>query len=144
MNRIRSPKLLAIIPIASVLATLTIGLASPADQQKLASANTGFAFQLLKAIAKREPQRNLSISPYSVSTVLQMIANGAGGRTKDELQQVLGTHGLSAAALNEANSALARSLSAGSSNVILDPQGGSSILFMGVVFDPLPASQQPF
>ena len=58
---------------------------------KLASANTGFAFKLLKQLAKEQPARNIFISPLGVSTVLQMVGNGAGGQTKTEMQQVLGT-----------------------------------------------------
>jgi serine protease inhibitor len=33
--------------------------ASPTDQQKLASANTGFAFKLLKQLAKEQPGTNI-------------------------------------------------------------------------------------
>ena len=53
--------------------------ASEADQQKLASANAGFAFKLLKEISKEQPGTNIFISPHSASTVLQMVCNGARG-----------------------------------------------------------------
>ena len=56
-------------------AGLTVLAASPAGQEKLASANTGFAFDLLKQITREQPGTNVFISPFSVSTVLQMVAN---------------------------------------------------------------------
>ena len=49
------------------------------DLGKLADANTSFAFDLLKQIAKEQPGKNIFISPFSVSTVLQMTADGAAG-----------------------------------------------------------------
>ncbi len=75
---------------------------SPADPATLASANTGFAFNLLKQIVKEQPDANVFISPFSVSTVLQMVGNGAAGETRTEMQDVLKTAGLPAASLNEA------------------------------------------
>jgi serpin B len=104
----------------SCIAALWAHAASSADQQKLASANTGFAFKLLKEIAKEQPARNVFISPYSVSSVLQMVCNGAGGKTKEELQQVLGTTGLSLPEMNQANQNLSRAIQSGSSNVVLN------------------------
>jgi len=98
--------------------------ASPGDEQKLAAANNIFAFKLLKEIAREQPAANVFISPYSASTVLQMVANGAGGRTRTEMQTVLGTgaaaSGASSAALNQANKDIGESLHNGNTNVILE------------------------
>ena len=107
--------------ITSMLCLLGLGLhaASPADQQKLASANIGFTFKLLKQLAKDQPGTNIFISPYSASTVLQMACNGAGGQTKAEMQQVLGTTGLAAEALNTANKDCDRALNSLGTNVVL-------------------------
>ena len=69
---------------------------------------------------QEQPTRNVFISPYSVSTVLQMVCNGAGGKTKEELQQVLGTTGLTLAAMNQANQNLSQAIRSGSSNVVLN------------------------
>ena len=90
--------------IASLLCLLAFVLhaASPTDQQKLATANTGFAFKLLKQLAKEQPGTNIFISPYGASTVLQMACNGARGQTKTEMQRVLGTTDLVPEALNAA------------------------------------------
>jgi serine protease inhibitor len=85
-------------------ATLTV--LADSDLQKLVAANNGFAFDLLKQIAREQPTQNLFISPFSVSTVLQMIDNGAVGATKQEMEQVLYTDGLPAEQLNPASKSL--------------------------------------
>jgi serpin B len=100
-----------------------IGLAafavSAQDSEKLAAANNGFAFDLLKQIAKEQPDNNIFISPFSVSTALQMVGNGAAGETKTEMQRVLKTDGLESAVLNAACKSLNQSLDS-QTNVILD------------------------
>jgi serpin B len=60
-----------------------------ADQDNLTADNTGFAFDLLKQIAGQRPADNVFISPYSVSSVLQMVVDGAAGSTKQEMESVL-------------------------------------------------------
>jgi serine protease inhibitor len=98
--------------------------AALADEQKLAAANNVFAFKLLKKIADDQPTSNIFISPYSASTVLQMVANGAAGQTKTEMQKVLGTAaattGLSDVAADQASKEMAQSLHGGNTNVILE------------------------
>ncbi|MCX6912077.1 MAG: serpin family protein, partial [Verrucomicrobia bacterium] len=76
-------------------------------------------FKLLKQLAKDQPGTNIFISPYSASTVLQMACNGAGGQTKTEMQQVLGTTGLAAEAVNAANKNCDRALNNLGTNVAL-------------------------
>ena len=97
-----------------------VAFADPsADQARLAAANTGFAFDLLKQIVGEQPNANVFISPFSVSSVLQMVANGAAGDTKAEMQRVLKTAGLPAEALNAACKGLDQSLNS-QTNVILN------------------------
>jgi serpin B len=100
-------------------ASLIVLVASPADQEKLAMANTGFAFDLLKQIAGEQPNANVFISPFSVSSVLQMVANGAVGDTKTEMQRVLKTTGLAPDSLNATCKDLNESLNS-QTNVILN------------------------
>ena len=92
---------------------------APADPAKLAAANTGFAFDLLKQVVGEQSNANVFISPFSVSTVLQMVANGAAGDTRAEMLRVLKTAGLSTESLDAACQALNQSLSA-QTNVILN------------------------
>jgi serpin B len=93
--------------------------ASPADEAKLASADTGFAFALCKQLAKEQPTKNVFISPYSISTVLQMVCYGAAGSTRQEMAGVLGTSDLEAASLNRACQELDQSIRNAQSNVVL-------------------------
>lgn len=122
MNRTDSPPTYSRkLAITAALCLLGFGLqaAGPADQQNLASANIAFAFKLLKQLVKDQPGTNIFVSPYSASTVLQMACNGAGGQTKTEMQQVLGTTGLTAEAVNAANKDCGRSLNSLGTNVVL-------------------------
>jgi len=105
--------------VSLCFAGLTVLAASPADRERLASANTAFAFDLLKQITWEQPGTNVFISPFSVSTVLQMVANGAAGDTKAEMQRVLKTSGLSAETLNASCKDLNQSLNS-QTNVILN------------------------
>ncbi len=110
---------ISLIAVLVLFAGLHQAAASLTDQQALAAANNGFAFKLLKQLAKDQPVTNIFISPYSASTVLQMVGNGAAGRTKTEMQQVLETAGLSSAVVNGANKEIAQSLNSGNTNTIL-------------------------
>ena len=77
--------LLALLCLAGISALAD----TQADQDSLAAANTHFAFDLLKQIAGKQPGGNVFISPYSVSTVLQMVVDGAAVRTKQEMESAL-------------------------------------------------------
>ncbi len=110
---------ISLIAVLVLLAGLHQVAASLTDQQALAAANNGFAFKLLKQLAKEQPVANIFISPYSASTVLQMVGSGAAGQTKTEMQSVLGTTGLSSAVVNGANKDIAQSLNNRNTNVIL-------------------------
>src|ERR1700761_3133319 len=72
------------------------------DGEKLVAANTVFAFDLMGRVTQAQPSGNVFISPYSVSSALQMVENGAAGETKTEMQQTLQTTGLALPALNSA------------------------------------------
>src|SRR5262245_57978611 len=90
--------------IGIVLSTASVSAiaASPPEQEKLASANAEFTFALLQKVAQEQPATNIFISPYSASTVLEMIGNGAAGKTREEMERVLGTSGMPMAILNRA------------------------------------------
>ena len=98
---------------------LTVLAAVPDVQEELGVANTAFAFDLLKQISNEQPKANVFISPFSVSSVLQMVANGAAGNTKTEMQRVLKTTGLAPDTLNAACRDLNESLNS-QTNVILN------------------------
>ena len=67
----------------------------------IASAND-FAFDILTRINDSEEEKNLFISPLSISTALSMTANGAVGDTKDGIKTTLHLEGLTDQVVNEA------------------------------------------
>jgi serine protease inhibitor len=78
--------------LAGVLICLAASVAfADTIDPALAAADNAFALDLLRQLAKGEPGQNIFISPYSVSTILQILGNGAAGKTKTEIQQVLKT-----------------------------------------------------
>jgi len=103
----------------ALFANLQNNFAADSDLAKLAAANNTFSFKLLKQLATEQPGASIFVSPYSAATALQMAANGAAGQTKTEMQQVLETSGLSAAALNAASKAVSDLLNPKDTNVIL-------------------------
>jgi serpin B len=88
-------------------------------QHQLVSANTGFGFRLLKQLGDQERGHNVFISPYSISSVLEMITCGARGSTLEELQQTLGTKAMTTANLNLAYEGLDESISNTETNALL-------------------------
>ena len=100
-------------------AGLQITFGSDADLSQLARANNTFTFKLVKQLAAEKPDASIFVSPYSAATALQMVANGAAGQTKIEMQQVLETSGISTEALHQASKAAAALLNPGDTNVIL-------------------------
>jgi serine protease inhibitor len=104
--------------VCILLAGVCHGGAAYADQP-IAVSDNEFGFKLLKQLGKDQPAGNISISPYSAATVFQMVENGAEGSTKSEMQQVLGTTGLSAAVVNSANKDIAMSLRKEDGSVML-------------------------
>lgn len=101
------------------LAVKLAGISAGANESKLAGADNGFAFKLLREVSAAEPGKNAFISPYSAATALQMVAGGAVGQTKTEMDGLLGTAGLSNEAVGQANHEIAASLNTGNTNVIL-------------------------
>jgi serine protease inhibitor len=107
--------MLAVLSIAG----LQFSFGADADLSKLAAANNTFAFNLLKELSREQPGASIFVSPYSAATALQMAANGAAGRTKVEMQQVLETTNLTTSELNDAVKAAAGLLNPKDTNVIL-------------------------
>ncbi|MGJ7031448.1 serpin family protein [Niabella hirudinis] len=68
---------------------------------------SGFAFSFFKELQKTVfPQENLFVSPLSLHIALSMVANGAGGTTREEILTALEAKNLSVATLNEASRTL--------------------------------------
>ncbi|MEM2913559.1 MAG: serpin family protein [Candidatus Bathyarchaeia archaeon] len=60
-----------------------------AEGRNLVSSNTKFAFNIFKELSIEDRERNIFISPLSISIALAMTFNGAEGATKDAMARVL-------------------------------------------------------
>ena len=96
---------------------MTVLAASPADQASLVAANNQFSFDLMQQVVSAQTNANVFLSPFSAATALRMVANGAAGQTKQELEHTLHTGGLKGG-ISEEFSGLNHSL-AGKKDVIL-------------------------
>ena len=97
---------------------MAAAVAFAGDLPQLAQAGNGFAFNLFKQILQGQTN-NVFTSPYSVSIALQMLCNGAAGKTRTEIQDVLDTKDLPQDAVNGFFRELNGSLTS-QSNVVLD------------------------
>src|SRR5215469_12385486 len=79
---------------ALALAAVPVMLPAQSDDLRQAEWNLGqanyeFAFDLLNQIVEKEPATNIFISPFSVSTAMQMVCEGAAGATRSEIEGAL-------------------------------------------------------
>jgi serine protease inhibitor len=102
-----------------LLATIGHPAVSWADPVSAAAENA-FGFKLLKQLSLEQTSANISISPYSAATVLQMVENGAAGKTKTEMQQVLEITGLASEEVSAAHKDVAESLKRANDQVVLE------------------------
>lgn len=63
-------------------------------------ANTNFAFDVFKELNKEDADKNVTISPLSISTAVSMAYQGANGTTKDAIANALRYKGLDIATVN--------------------------------------------
>lgn len=63
--------------------------------------NTEFAFDLFREINREDAEKNIFISPLSISTALTMTYQGARGTTMEGMAEALNYQGIELASLNE-------------------------------------------
>jgi len=68
---------------------LLVSTADSAPVKETVKANSDFAFDLYRQLAKENTGKNLFFSPYSVSSALAMTAEGARDETAEEMGKVL-------------------------------------------------------
>ena len=83
-------------------ATPTPMRALTAEETSINRANSGFAFALFDRVAAAEGQKNVFLSPLSVSMALGMTMNGAAGDTWEGMREALQLDAMSAHAMNHA------------------------------------------
>ena len=74
------------------------------------TANTQFGFNVFDEIRKTEQDKNIFISPFSISVALAMTLNGAAGETEQAMTNTLQLPGLDAEAINAGYAGLRHTL----------------------------------
>ena len=88
------------------------------SEQRLVESGNRFGFKLFKEVIREEKNKNVFISPLSVSMALGMAYNGASGTTKDAIQETLELSDLSLQEMNESYKSLIDSLTRLDSKVL--------------------------
>ncbi len=114
---------LAVVIASCVAATDGPARAPAADPQagaQIIQADNELGFKLFKDLFSPEPAENIFISPTSIAMALAMTWNGAEGKTRDAIAEVLGVSGMNALDVNIANSAILAALKAADPKVQLE------------------------
>lgn len=82
-------------------------------------ANAKFGFNLFNEIRKTEQEKNIFISPFSISIALAMALNGASGETEQAMIHTLQLQGLSSESINAGYAGLRHNLQTSDPKVIL-------------------------
>lgn len=75
------------------------------NSARIVESTNDFGFRLLQEVDS-DPEGNVMVSPLSIATALSMTMNGAKGRTREEMQKVLGVNKFSVEQINEAHSSM--------------------------------------
>ena len=68
-----------------------VSYATSESEREIIHATNDFSFRLLQSLAANNKDKNFIISPLGVVYSLEIIGNGADGKTRKKLQQYLGT-----------------------------------------------------
>ena len=90
------------------------------QEEKIASSSSTFGLKLFKRINEYEGNKNIFISPLSVSMALGMTLNGAYGATYDSMKAVLELNGLTEQEINESYKNLISLLTSIDSKVVFN------------------------
>ncbi len=90
------------------------------QEEKLAVSSRGFGLKLFKEISNYEGNKNIFISPLSISTALGMTLNGAHGNTYDSIKAVLELNGLTELEINESYKSLTELLTSVDPKVVFN------------------------
>jgi serine protease inhibitor len=108
---------------AIIIAAIYFAIGSAQDTtatHKLVTANNDFGFRIFSQLSGNNPQDNIFISAPSISTALDMVYNGASGKTKDAMAKTLGISDLKLDQLNQANKFLGSQLEKTDPKVVLN------------------------
>ncbi len=87
--------LLIFVAQCSKVATTTKAKPNPQAIAKVVTADNQFGFKLFNQLVGEEQDKNIFISPLSVTMALSMTMNGAGGETRKTMEEALELSGIS-------------------------------------------------
>jgi serine protease inhibitor len=128
MKKIQKFAILLVIIIAGISCSETkdCGCVPPPDlrpitatEQNVIESANDFSFDIFSRINAAEPDKNLFISPLSISTALSMTTNGTVGETKQGIKTTLHQTDMSDIEINEAYKSLATYLTTLDPKVIM-------------------------
>ncbi len=83
---------------------------TPTMNSNLAAASNAFGFDLFQRLQHEAANKNVFLSPLSVTVALAMTYNGAAGETKNAMARALKIEGMDQAELNRASAELLKAL----------------------------------
>ena len=86
-----------------LVAAMAMGNGTAQAANKVADGYNEFGFKLLRHLAAQTKTASVSISPYSVASVLALAHNGAAGKTRLEIAKTLNLPAITPPLLNEAS-----------------------------------------
>jgi len=89
-------------------------------EKEVLSTSSDFGIRLFKELIGTEAEKNVFISPLSVSLALGMTLNGAAGQTEADMRDVLGFSGMGSSQINEAYRQLTDRLKGMDPGVVLE------------------------
>ena len=116
--------ILSILSIMIIVTLTSCNTTVSFDKSKIDSdfivKNNDFAFDVFKSINKEDIDKNIFISPFSISTALSMTYQGAEGSTKEGMESALRYKGIEKEVINESYSNLLNYLNDADKKVKLD------------------------
>lgn len=77
-----------------------------AQEKELIGAGNAFSYDIFRKISASESQKNIIISPLSISVALGMALNGSAGETRSAMKETLGVTALELQQINESYQSL--------------------------------------
>lgn len=89
--------------------------------REMSDALNGFGFHVLKKLdAQKSPDENVLFSPFSISTALTLVEQGAAGKTRSEMEALLQPSGFAAQDVLDSSAALTRGWQTADAKVQVD------------------------
>lgn len=105
-NGVRRFSIAIAILLASLIAAHMTDAMESNHSGEISAANNGFGCRLFSRLYLADPEKNVFISPFSVSMALAMVYNGAAAETQQAMAETLGFGSIDPAQVNRQMAAL--------------------------------------